>query len=79
MSDLFPGQQRPHIDYGALMQALTLSTEANGLQPVKVFLTKCIQLYETIIVRHGLMVVGPTGGGELGCSGRDCTNACWTP
>lgn len=31
---------------------------------VPIFLTKAIELYEMICVRHGLMVVGPTGGGK---------------
>ena len=28
---------------------------------------KNIELYEMICVRHGLMVVGPTGGGKSSC------------
>ena len=63
-SDLFPGIDRPDIDYGALLQALKLSCEKCGLQPVPFFLGKNIQLYETLVVRHGLMVVGPTGAGK---------------
>ena len=64
MSDLFPGISRPNIDYGALLTSIKCSTEANGLQPHEFFIRKNIQLYETIVVRHGLMVVGPTGGGK---------------
>jgi len=64
ISDLFPGVERPQIDYGALMDQMKLSCAALNKQPTEPFLAKIIQLYDTIQVRHGLMIVGPTGGGK---------------
>lgn len=64
ISDLFPGKTRPHLDYGALMNTMRKQIDLKGLQPVKFFVSKVIQLYEMIVVRHGLMLVGPTGGGK---------------
>ena len=64
MSDLFPGIQKPDINYGRLMDSLAFSCHQAGLQPEESFLNKTIQLYDTTVVRHGLMLVGPTGGGK---------------
>eukprot|EP00118_Oscarella_pearsei_P012540 m.93002 g.93002 ORF g.93002 m.93002 type:complete len:4173 (+) comp36767_c0_seq9:102-12620(+) len=64
VSDLFPHVEEKATDYGDLEEALRQSSRKCGLQDVNGFLTKCIQLYETTVVRHGLMLVGPTGSGK---------------
>jgi dynein heavy chain len=64
IADLFPGIKKPKSDFGALLASIQVSCTEMGLQPVPQFITKVIQLYETTIVRHGLMVVGPTGAGK---------------
>ncbi len=62
--DLFPGVQKPEVNYGRLEQAIVTQCGVRNLQPSKPFMEKVFQLYDTIQVRHGLMLVGPTGGGK---------------
>merc|ERR1711965_265542 len=64
ISDLFPGKKRPELDYGALVSVMQQTIDNHGLQPHPWFMGKVIELYEMIVVRHGLMLVGPTGGGK---------------
>ena len=65
ISDLFPGLSgKDERDVRALREALTSACAAKALQPVDAFLDKCIQLYDTTVVRHGVMLVGPAGGGK---------------
>lgn len=64
LSDLFPGIERPPFDYGPLITSLKKSIYEKNLQPIEIFIRKNIELYEMICVRHGLMVVGPSGGGK---------------
>ena len=46
------------------MDAIEKQCKIDNLQNVPNFNIKIIQLYDTILVRHGLMIVGPTGGGK---------------
>ena len=62
LSDLFPGVKLPDIDYNNLRDALKANCAKLGLQPLETFLEKTIQLYEMIVVRHGLMLVGLSYG-----------------
>jgi dynein heavy chain, axonemal len=67
IADLFPGVKLPDPDYGSLMEMMNRVTLEMGLQTVPVFMLKAIQLYDVTVLRHGLMTVGPTGGGKTMC------------
>ncbi|KAM9363597.1 dynein axonemal heavy chain 6 [Symphorus nematophorus] len=64
LSDLFPGVCIPEHDYGVLHSTIQDSLVKRNLQPLASMTKKVIQLYETMLVRHGVMLVGPTGGGK---------------
>eukprot|EP00928_Gymnodinium_smaydae_P009061 TRINITY_DN13347_c0_g3_i1.p1 TRINITY_DN13347_c0_g3~~TRINITY_DN13347_c0_g3_i1.p1 ORF type:complete len:4331 (+),score=1052.12 TRINITY_DN13347_c0_g3_i1:55-13047(+) len=67
ISDLFPGVERPPIDYGSLQEACQDNARVLGLQPKDYFVGKQFELFDMIQVRHGMMLVGPTGGGKTCC------------
>ena len=67
LSDLFPGVKLPEIDYDNLNDALRNASAKAKLQPLDTFFEKIIQLYEMIIVRHGLMLVGESYGMKSSC------------
>eukprot|EP00927_Polykrikos_kofoidii_P031997 TRINITY_DN2738_c0_g1_i1.p1 TRINITY_DN2738_c0_g1~~TRINITY_DN2738_c0_g1_i1.p1 ORF type:complete len:3358 (+),score=626.85 TRINITY_DN2738_c0_g1_i1:1049-10075(+) len=58
IGDLFPGVKLPPSNVGKLMAVMETVAERNGLQPVDTFTKKTVQLWETVLVRHGLMTVG---------------------
>jgi dynein heavy chain, axonemal len=64
ISDLFPDVPPPDVDYSALQSSLSASCASAAIQPVTPFIEKAIQLYETTLVRHGLMLVGAPMAGK---------------
>jgi len=72
-SDLFPGVELPHADHGALPKAIDdqcmegvniAPGKTFKVDPVPAFTNKVLQLYEMVLVRHGVMVVGQTSSGK---------------
>jgi dynein heavy chain len=64
LEDLFPGQQRMNFDYGNIELGIKKAAKHYNLVLEDSFHDKIIQLYETIRVRHGLMVVGEPFAGK---------------
>jgi dynein heavy chain len=63
-SDLFPGVVLPDPDYRELKAAMNNQIQQQNLQAHPYFIQKTIQLYEMILVRHGLMMVGMPFAGK---------------
>nr|KAJ3422838.1 Dynein heavy chain 6, axonemal [Polyrhizophydium stewartii] len=67
LSDLFPGVLVPERDFGALVAAVKEVMIERELEVVDGFISRVCQLSETMRIRHGVMLVGPTGGGKTTC------------
>mmetsp|Transcript_39705 Transcript_39705/g.74534 ORF Transcript_39705/g.74534 Transcript_39705/m.74534 type:complete len:1860 (+) Transcript_39705:1-5580(+) len=64
IGDLFPGVNIPSQDYGKLQIAIEDCISTAELQKHPPFILKVIQFFETLNVRFGVMLVGPTGSGK---------------
>lgn len=66
IKDLFPETPDPIGNYGLLNEAIlaVCQDKETPIQPTESFIEKVFQLFDTMQVRHGLMLVGPTGGGK---------------
>eukprot|EP00754_Rhynchopus_humris_P030089 Rhum_TRINITY_DN15257_c1_g1::Rhum_TRINITY_DN15257_c1_g1_i3::g.146501::m.146501/K10408/DNAH; dynein heavy chain, axonemal len=64
LEDLFPKKNPEKNVHAEVEKALKQHCSENGLIYHPPWVAKCIQLYETKLVRHGLMVVGPAGVGK---------------
>lgn len=64
LSDLFPGVEISSIDYTEITNAILEEMKLANIQPNENLISKIIQLYETKVSRHGVMIVGETGSGK---------------
>jgi len=64
IDDIFPGIKADKAVFPDVEAAMAKVVTSKGLQLHPNWLSKCVQLYETYQVRHGIMLVGPTGAGK---------------
>eukprot|EP00658_Telonema_sp_P-2_P007750 TRINITY_DN12881_c0_g1_i1.p1 TRINITY_DN12881_c0_g1~~TRINITY_DN12881_c0_g1_i1.p1 ORF type:complete len:480 (-),score=100.39 TRINITY_DN12881_c0_g1_i1:30-1469(-) len=66
LDDIFPGKSANSAAAGnaALQEAMVQICKDTQKAPSEGFLHKCTQIYDTKVVRHGIMVVGPAMGGK---------------
>lgn len=67
IEDMFPGVKLSTHSWKELQRAITNQSAAMSLVNYPSWNLKIVQLYETSLVRHGLMVLGPTGAGKTKC------------
>ena len=63
--DIFPKQTNvPKMMYTEIENQVKVLIDNQNLVPNPAWLLKIVQVYETSLVRHGFMLVGPTGVGK---------------
>ncbi|XP_030752815.1 dynein heavy chain 8, axonemal [Sitophilus oryzae] len=67
IEDMFPGIKLSTYAWKDLQKAVTNVCIDIGIINYPSWNLKVVQLYETSLVRHGLMVLGPTGAGKTKC------------
>lgn len=64
LQDLFPGVEVAGNETRALVATIESTFVGRGLTVLAPIVDRVVQLYDTMQVRHGVMLVGPTGSGK---------------
>ena len=64
ITDLFPQVEYETKLDEKLMEDVSKTLIEMGKSAIEILVIKTLQLHETMIIRHGVMLVGPTGGGK---------------
>ena len=64
VQDLFPTIEMRTAAKSDLVEALHQRLSAGSLQAPPAFVHKCVELYDTVLVRHGIMMVGKPFAGK---------------
>lgn len=67
IEDMFPGIKLSTHSWKDLQKAIVNQSAEMGLINFPNWNLKIVQFYETSLVRHGLMAMGPTGAGKTKC------------
>lgn len=74
--DLFPGVELLVPEREELINKIIMNSEKRNLQCTDWFMEKIIQVYEMVLVRHGLMIVGEPLSGKT-CAYQVLTVLYW--
>lgn len=64
VSDLFPSVQAPEKNFASLLSSVSEACKELKIIETPDFVGKTLQLWETVLVRHGLMLIGAAGAGK---------------
>ena len=64
VKDLFPSIDQQASERPTLVSTLQQQLTAANLQHPPAFVSKCVELYDTVLVRHGIMLVGKPFAGK---------------